>query len=222
MEVLIDRGDYALIVRPSQSQGNGEVTVRRSPNGLQFDGTWEAMQGYDGIVDLLGKRPTAYRPYREVLELLGGRVPEGKPVEDGMPIGIIGIRNLAERHFSLKESDRRPLPRVRAAGKSAFVACTADVRIAMPIIMGFPRSRHDRLFVAPAWALREAGLDVVHAPTGGNKPPYRHPLHVRVIPAGERYDNNGDIPLSLRENAAIVFGQYLMPLAVGPVDRVGR
>lgn len=212
--MLIDRGDYALIVRPTQSQGDGEVTVRRSPNGLLFEGAWEALEGYEGIVQLLGKRPACYRPYREILELLGGRVPEGEPVDDGLPIGIIGIKNLAERHFSLKENDRKPLSRVRAAGKSAFVACTADVRVAMPIVMGFPRSRHDRLFVAPAWALREAGLDVVHAPTGGKRPPYRHPLHVRVIPRGERYDESGDIPLSLRERAADVFGQYLMPLPV--------
>lgn len=211
MEVLIDRGDHALIVRPNQSQGNGEVTVRRSPSGLQFEGTWEAMQDYEGIVDLLGKHPTAYRPYREVLELLGGRVPEGEPVEDGMPIAIIGIKNLSERHLRLREKDKLPLPRVRAAGKSAHIAVTSDVRVALPIVMGTPRIKADRLFIAPAWAIREAGFNVVHAPTGGARPPYRHPLHVRIIPDPEFYDQQGDIPEPARIRLADVLGQYLMP-----------
>jgi hypothetical protein len=210
-EVLVDRGDHAVIIRPTQPNRQGEVNLRRTPSGVIIDGGWDSLAEYEGIVELLSSRPAAYKPYRDVLELLGGRVPEGEPVEDGFPIAIIGIKNFSERHLMLREKDRMPLPRVRAAGKSAHVAVTTDVRVVLPIVMGTPRIKDDRLFVVPAWAIREAGFEPVHAPTGGKRPPYRHPLHVRIIPRPEVYDENGDIPIAGRERLANVIGQYLMP-----------
>ncbi len=108
----------------------------------------------------------------------------GDPIPDGLEIVVRGSSNKPGT-FILREIDNQPLGPVTSPGKSATVATDLSLETEIANMFGRSPKRGDLLSGGAIDDIRAAGFDVICAPTTKN------PLHVRIVPKANQFDDVG-------------------------------
>lgn len=148
--------------------------------------------------------PLKHRPYKDTFEALRERVVFGAVLPHDLSVTFLGHKTISSGRLNLRDTDRTPVGDFTLPGKSAQIAFTDRVKVAIGAIFNRHLSRTDNMFTVSVPELIEIGYFPYYVPLPDQ------PLHVRVVYGGANagLEDNQEVPEAAREALAELLNKH--------------